>query len=102
MNSKTFEEFTAAALKAGFDEVLERCWAPNTEIDMHSHHFDVQALVTKGEMWLTCAGVTRHMTDGDTFTIACEVQHSERYGSQGATYWAARRNVQKSESQFNC
>ena len=79
MNAKTFENFTAAAHAAGFDEVLERRWAPNMELDVHTHNFDAEAVVTQGEMWLTCDGVTRHLSDGDTFTIGRQVPHSERY-----------------------
>ena len=102
MNAKTFEDFTAAAHAAGFDEVLERRWAPDTELDVHTHNFDAEAVVTQGEMWLTCDGVTRHLTNGDTFTIGRQVQHCERYGSQGATFWVARRNVRMNEAQSNC
>ncbi len=95
MNAKTFEDFTAAARAAGFDEVLERRWAPDTVLDVHTHHFDAEAVVTQGELWLTCDGLTQHLTNGHTFTIAREVAHSERYGSRGATYWVARRTAQK-------
>ena len=102
MNAKTFENFTTAAHAAGFDEVLERRWAPNTEIDVHTHNFDAEVEVIQGEMWLTCNGVTRHLTNGDTFTVGRQVQHAERYGSQGATLWAARRHVPKNEAQSNC
>jgi len=101
MNAKTFEDFAIAARAAGFDEVLERGWAPDTVLDVHTHHFDAEAVVTQGEMWLTCDGVTQHLTNGHTFTIAREVPHSERYGSQGATYWVARRIAQKNASPSN-
>jgi len=102
MNAKTFEDFTAAAHVSGFDEVLERRWAPDTELDVHTHNFDAEAVVTQGEMWLTCDDVTRHLSNGDTFTIGRQVPHSERYGSQGATYWVARRNAPKCELQSIC
>ena len=92
MNAKAFEEFTSTVLAAGYDEVLERHWEPNTTLDIHTHNFAAHAVVTQGEMWLTCAGVTRHLRSGDTFTIGFQVEHSERYGPQGATYWVARRN----------
>jgi len=52
----------------------------------------VEALVVQGEMWLTVGNDVRHLTPGDTFTLGREVPHSERYGLEGATYWAARRN----------
>lgn len=89
---ETFEQFAAAARAAGFDEVLERTWAPNTVLDTHTHPFAVQALVVQGELWLADAGGERHLRPGDRFTLAREVPHAERYGAEGATYWVARRN----------
>ena len=92
MDTNSFEAFKTDAIAAGFDEVLERHWAPGTVIETHSHAFGVEAVVTQGEMWLTCGGGTRHLTPGAGFTLAPEVPHAERYGSEGATYWVARRN----------
>jgi len=92
MNTTTFAAFEADALAAGFDEVLERRWAPDTVLDAHTHAFGVEAVVTQGEMWLSCEGSTRHLLPGDAFTLAPEVPHAERYGPEGATYWVARRN----------
>ena len=92
MNTTTFEAFKAEALAAGFDEVLERRWAPGTVLATHSHTFGVEAVVTQGEMWLTCEGLTRHLTPGSVFTLQADVPHNERYGADGATYWVARRN----------
>lgn len=93
MNASTFEAFKADALASGFDEALERNWAPGTVIDTHSHAFDAEAVVTQGEMWLTCQGVTRHLRPGDTFSLSRHMPHAERYGPDGASYWVARRSV---------
>ena len=92
MTPTTFAEFESRSRAAGFDEVLERRWAPDTVVATHSHPFDVDALVTEGELWLSCQGQTRHLLPGDTFTLAREVPHDERYGPAGATFWVARRN----------
>jgi quercetin dioxygenase-like cupin family protein len=88
---ETFAEFEAQARADGFDEVIERQWAPGTVLDTHAHDFAVRALVTQGEFWLTCDGQTRHLRAGDRFTLEREVPHAERYGADGATYWVARR-----------
>jgi mannose-6-phosphate isomerase-like protein (cupin superfamily) len=93
MNVQSFAAFEAEAMAAGFDEVLERTWEADLVLDMHSHRFDVEAVVVRGEMWLTCDGKTRHLTPGQGFALACDVPHSERYGPQGATNWIARRHV---------
>ena len=92
MNSlPSFAEFESAALAQGFDTVLEREWAPDAQLQTHTHAFAVQALVTRGELWLTCDGQTRHLQTGDRFSLDPEVPHAERYGPQGATFWVARR-----------
>ncbi len=92
MSTATFKEFEAQAKAQGFDEVLKRDWAPTTVLDTHVHPFAVQALVVRGEVWLTVGGDTRYLQAGDTFTLGREVAHAERYGDKGATYWVARRN----------
>jgi quercetin dioxygenase-like cupin family protein len=88
----SFESFRVSSLKAGADEVLERHYAPGQVVDTHTHSFDADALVTEGEMWLTCGNETRHLRPGDTFHLPHGTPHSERYGPEGATYWVARRN----------
>ena len=45
MTLPTFAEFAAEARAHGFDEVLERPWAPDTVLATHSHPFDARALV---------------------------------------------------------
>jgi uncharacterized protein YjbI with pentapeptide repeats len=88
-----FRTFEARALANGFDEIVERAWPANAELAPHRHDFAVHALVVRGEMWLTCAGTTRHLRPGDTFDLAYAAEHAERYGAAGASYWAARRNA---------
>ena len=98
MSAKTFEDFAISARAGGFEEVLERVWGPGVEVDTHTHDFDAQALVVEGEMWLTRDGVTQHLTNGGTFSIGRGVPHSERYGSEGATFWVARRRTPTQET----
>jgi quercetin dioxygenase-like cupin family protein len=88
-----FETFKSAALAEGFDEVLERVWAPDTVLDTHTHPFAVKALVVQGEMWLTVGDSTQHLEPGDLFELEHAEPHSERYGAEGATYWVARLNA---------
>jgi len=88
----TFEDFEISARALGFDEAVVRDWAPDTVLPEHTHPFEANALVTKGEMWLTCEGQTRHLGPGDTFLVPTGTPHAERYGPKGATYWVARRN----------
>jgi len=93
MPDESFESFRARSLQAGADEVVERRWEPGQIVGTHTHTFDADALITEGEMWLTCGGETRHLRPGDTFHITNGTPHSEKYGPQGTTYWVARRNA---------
>ena len=92
MNYMTYDEFRQLKLAQGYEQVLEREWEALLEYGVHKHAFDTDALVVRGEFWLTVDGQTRHMQAGDTFTMARGVAHSERYGPEGATFWAARKN----------
>ena len=92
MTRPDFDDFRSRALAAGFDEVIERHWPALTVLDTHTHPFALQALVVDGEMWLSVGPETRHLAAGDSFELAREVPHTERYGERGACYWVARRN----------
>jgi AraC-like ligand binding domain len=87
-----FAAFESAALAEGFDTVLVRDWQPGQVVDEHSHPFDVKALVVRGDFWLSCGGADRHVKAGDRFELAAGQPHTERYGPEGATFWAARKH----------
>ena len=88
---QSFQAFEADLHAQGFAEVLAREWAPHAVAATHVHPFDAKALVVRGEMWLTVGDSTQHLLAGSTFALAADVPHSERYGSEGATYWVGRR-----------
>lgn len=92
MSITSFEAFSAESRAAGFEEVAERRWDPGVELATHTHPFAVQALVVQGEMVLSCRGQDLALKPGDRFELAFEEPHAERYGPEGATYWAARRH----------
>jgi hypothetical protein len=92
MPQRTLDAFKRDMQAEGFDEIVERKWPPSTVVETHTHPFAVKALVTEGEMWLMVAGEERHLLPGDEFSLELEAPHAERYGAQGATYWAARRH----------
>ena len=91
MTEPTFQQFEATARAQGFDQVLELNRPADTLLDTHSHPFAVSARVVEGSFWLTVGEQTRHLQPGDTFELDADVPHVERYGAQGARYWAARR-----------
>ena len=92
MTSPTMESFTQQSLEEGFDEVLVREWPADLVLDMHTHPFAVSAYVARGEYWLTVGDQVKHLKTGDSFRLARDVAHAERYGAQGATVWVARAN----------
>ena len=98
MNPPSFEQFETQARQEGFDDVLERTWQPGLELERHEHPFAAKALVVQGEMWLTVGDETQHLRPGGRFELAHGTPHAERYGSEGATYWVARRNRPGSEA----
>jgi quercetin dioxygenase-like cupin family protein len=93
MSTPSFEQFATTARERGFEEVAERRWEAGVQLATHTHPFAVEALVVHGEMWLECAGQTRHLHPGDRFELSHGQPHAERYGPEGATYWAARRHA---------
>lgn len=91
MQVESFEQFKARTAESGFVDALVREWEPDATTQTHVHPFDVDAVVVRGEMWLTCGDSTRHIANGDRFDLAHDIPHSERYGTEGATIWVARR-----------
>lgn len=88
---ETFADFEAAARQRGCTAVLERRWPAETVLAEHTHDFAASALVVQGRMWLTVGPTTRELGPGDRFELEAGTAHAERYGSDGATYWVARR-----------
>lgn len=92
MSYENFEAFKSHKLSEGYDEVLLREWNPGFANEPHAHPFDTDALVAEGEYWLTMNGQTTHYKTGDVFQVTRGVTHSEKYGTKGAVFWAARKN----------
>lgn len=89
----TFDDFQAAALAAGFDEVLVREWAAGQVVGEHTHPFVAQARVVRGSLSLRCGGFTSHIPAGGGFLLERDLPHQEQYGPDGATLWVARRSA---------
>ena len=92
-NILSWNEFQASASARGSDEVIPREWSPCEVVPTHTHPFVAEALVVAGEMWLGRNGAIEHLLPGDTFALAANEPHDERYGPDGATYWVARTNT---------
>jgi len=84
-------EFTAQAMEDGFDEVVQKEWAPNLAVGKHTHPFDVKVQLAAGQVQMTFDSGVQTYKAGQSFFIARDVEHSELYGSEGATFWVARK-----------
>jgi quercetin dioxygenase-like cupin family protein len=89
----SYADFERDALARGFDSVLVREWAPALEIAEHTHPFGLRVWVVRGEVWLTDGSEVHHLCAGQGFTLPPGAPHAERYGSEGATFWVARRHA---------
>jgi quercetin dioxygenase-like cupin family protein len=84
--------FRAEMVAAGFDEVVERQWAPHATAGTHTHPFEALGLVVQGEMWLGVGTEPAlQLLPGDRFHLLRDQPHTERYGDDGAIYWVAHR-----------
>jgi len=92
MSDDSFDAFKSRKLSEGYDQVLVREWDPDFVTEPHEHPFDADAIVVKGELWLTTNGLTTHYKAGDAFKVGRGVTHAEKYGPEGAVFWAARKN----------
>ena len=88
----SLDQFRELMLAAGYAHVTERSWEPNTKRDARAHTYDANAIVISGEMILGIKGSEpKKLVTGDTFNIAANTPHSEEYGTNGTTYWVARK-----------
>jgi quercetin dioxygenase-like cupin family protein len=62
-------------------------------LDLHSHSFEVRALITHGQMEITIDGDSQSYGVGDAFHLTQNQVHSERYGSDGVRYLASRKQL---------
>ena len=87
------ENFKRELGELGFNEVLTRTWPAHQFVDMHTHSFEVRALVLDGELALGVDGQTKLLRAGDIFTLDPNRAHTERYGPQGATFLVGRKHT---------
>ncbi len=77
--------FEAQLLAEGYRTVA-RDLPPGTQVPEHVHAFQAKALVTEGEIAITCGGETRVYRAGDVFTVTRDTPHAEAIGPRGVSY----------------
>ena len=86
-----FSDFTSQAMDDGFDEVVQKDWAPGLAVEKHTHSFDVRVQVSSGQVQLSLASDTQTYGARQSFYLERNVEHAEQYGPEGAHFWVARK-----------
>ena len=84
------DAFVSALRAEGFTELV-LVTRDAGELDTHTHPFEAKALILAGEIHIRAGGAERVYRRGDTFHLAADAPHTERYGPQGVQYLVARR-----------
>ena len=84
------EQFKQELVRDGFEGTM-RTMEPDIHNAVHSHPFEVRALMLSGELQLTFEGRTQVCHAGDIFTMRAGCEHEEQFGPEGAAYLAGRR-----------
>jgi quercetin dioxygenase-like cupin family protein len=85
------EEFIQMLKQEAFPEPVEVRREPNGYLDLHTHPFEVKALILSGSIDLLIDRLCQNFGPGDIFHLAYEEQHAETYGPKGVHYLAARK-----------
>lgn len=83
--------FESALRRDGYDEIETKSMKPGMTVPDHTHPFDARALVLDGEISVTWQGQTKTCRQGDVFTMAAGVTHSEQLGPDGVRFLVGRR-----------
>lgn len=85
--------FEAELAAEGFGSPEVREIAAGTRNAVHSHPFEVKALMLAGELQLTCEGHTATYRAGDVFTMAAGCEHAEQFGDETTRYLVGRKQA---------
>ena len=88
MNS---EQFLRLLHRDGFPEPIEVQQAPNGQMGVHEHPFEVKALIVEGDITIVINGLSQNYRTGDIFQLELMQPHAESYGPEGVKYLASRK-----------
>ena len=66
-------------------------------LDLHSHPYEVKALVIEGQIDITIDGIKTAYLAGDVFHLLPDQIHIESYGAKGVKYFASRKSTATQE-----
>jgi len=88
MDRQNFEE----ALKRDGYEVMVNTTVGAKINPVHSHDYDVRAMVLDGALTMNCDGKVVTYKAGETFTMTRGCEHAESYGPEGAITLLGRKH----------
>ena len=91
------EVFLETLTKEGFPEpvLVER--EVGGFLDLHSHPYEVQALIIEGQIDIIISGIKSIFLAGDVFHLLPNQIHTENYGAKGVKYLASRKSLLKQD-----
>ena len=66
-------------------------------LDLHSHPYEVQALIIEGQIDIIISGIKSTFLAGDVFHLLPNQIHTENYGAKGVKYLASRKSLLNQE-----
>lgn len=87
----TEDEFRRQLQDSGFATavIVER--EPDGSLDEHIHPFEAWALILTGSIVIGTCGEERSYSAGESFRLAANEAHTERYGPRGVRYLVGRK-----------
>lgn len=83
------ELFLARVADQGFNAPQEKRWAPNLEVEMHTHDQEIILVIIEGQLSLIKEDGVEVYNPGDFCALASGTLHAEKTDSRGATGWIA-------------
>lgn len=84
-------EFIALLEKEGYREIVTVEREPHHALGVHTHPFEVHALITLGELRLVIGEQEQLCRVGDQFHLAAHMPHLESCGAEGVHYLVGRK-----------
>ncbi len=91
----TEDDYRAEAATKAYQEPVAKTWEADRFNESHTHDYALFLLITEGQMTLEVESETGAETStcapGESIEVPAHVVHTERAGTEGVTFWVARK-----------
>ena len=84
-------QFRKSLIDEGYGQTKLVTWDPNHSNESHAHDFTAKGFVTAGSVQIESADGMQDCKQGDTFSMAAGVSHTEKAGAGGARLIVGRK-----------